>query len=138
MFNSEDRIEFHQIIGLLKNHLHEPRPTQFIFEITQGPEKKEARFFDMAVNVHSTRFKKALKFLIDHNYTFSENDSKVPSAKAGPLRKREAKCDQKIAQSIEKMSRCHYQMEFYESMHQDVRKHIQNKIIEQNSYLRML
>ena len=27
VFNCEDRIEFHQIIGLLKNHLQEPRPT---------------------------------------------------------------------------------------------------------------
>ena len=109
-----------------------------MFEVSQGQEKKEARFFDMAVNVHSSKFKKALKFLYDHNYTFSENESKVQGAKAVALRKREAKCDRKIAESIEKMSRCHYQMEFFDSMQHDVRKHIQNKIIEQNSYLRML
>ena len=64
----------------------------------------------MAVNVHSSKFKKALKFLIDHNYTFSENENKVTGSNAATLRKREVKCDQKIAQSIEKMSRCHYQM----------------------------
>ena len=45
--------------------------------MAQGPEKKEARFFDMAVNVHSAKFKKALKFLYEHNYTFTENENKV-------------------------------------------------------------
>lgn len=90
----------------------------------------------MQVQVYSTRHKKALQFLIDHNYQFEQNT--VSGNKAVALKKREAKSDMKIAQAIEKMRRSHTQMQFYDSMVSDPKKHIQNKIIEQNEYLRML
>ena len=46
------------------------------------------------------------------------------------LKKREIKYDTKIAAAIAKMKRSHSQMSFYNSMNKNVKKHIQNTIVQ--------
>ena len=55
VFGSEERIEFHQIISMLKEHLDDCKPTQLLFEIKRDGNKNEKRFFDMQVQVFSAK-----------------------------------------------------------------------------------
>ena len=132
----------------------------------------------LPVMVHSETFKKALKFLVDHDYSFEDhrdlddnddesvdkNDKDREEDKetlAIQLRKRQAKCDLKIAEAIEKLRRAQYQMDFYEKFSNSstannpnhgqqqqqqqssvesssVQRHLTNTILDQNRYLSML
>jgi len=83
--------------------------------------------------------------LIDHNYEFEttaaasfDNVLKMTkkdedSTLAGQLRKRETKCDLKIAEAIEKLKRTQYHMDFYDSLSgsgtNDVQKTLTSTIV---------
>lgn len=107
--------------------------------------------------VHSETYKKALQFLIEHNYSFdnskdtegevflndlNSNENQSKATMASKLRKRQSKCDLKIAVAIEKLRRSQYQMEFYENLSgsgsNDVQLHLTNTILSQNRYLSMM
>ena len=62
-------------MGFLKHHLIECPPIQVSISVKRGATRQR-KFFTLPVLVHSDTFKKALQFLVDHNYTFesSEND----------------------------------------------------------------
>ena len=56
-------------MGLIKPHLTEVPPVELSIRVKQGADRQR-KFFTMPVVVHSETFKKALQFLIDHNYEF--------------------------------------------------------------------
>lgn len=100
------------------------------------------QFYKLPVSLNSETFKKALGFLMEHNFSFVQDSragqdenqvsskqaaiysetadpkDKQQSSKAAQLRKRQAKSDRKIAEAIEKLKRCSYQMDFYDSLAQ--------------------
>ena len=65
----EEKIKFHQIMGLLKPHLTEVAPIEFTIDVKRGAERKR-KFYSMPVEVQSETYRKALQFLVDHNYQF--------------------------------------------------------------------
>ena len=56
-------------MGFLKPHLRDVPPLELTITVKRGAPRHR-KFFAMPVTVHSDTFKKALQFLIDHNYQF--------------------------------------------------------------------
>ena len=73
IFGTDEEIKFHKILSILKPHLKERPPLELSIEVKRGDPKKR-QFYQMPVTVHSDAFKKALKFLVSHNYEFDQSD----------------------------------------------------------------
>ena len=59
IFGGEEKIKFHQIMGLLKSHLLECPPLEMSINVKQGAPRQR-QFLSLPVIVHSETFKKAL------------------------------------------------------------------------------
>ena len=79
-------------MGFLKHHLIECPPIQVSIEVKRGAPRQR-KFFTLPVLVHSDTFKKALQFLVDHNYTFesSENDMQEMLTEGPAFKKKQNK-----------------------------------------------
>lgn len=64
-----ERIEFHQIISLLKPHLHEPTPIEITLQVDRQVAEA-TRKFSLPITVQSQNLKAKLQFLVDHDYAF--------------------------------------------------------------------
>lgn len=80
IFGGEEKIKFHQIMGLIKPHLTEVPPVELSVVVKSGAERQR-KFYTMPVLVHSETFRKALQFLIDHNYEFEGANENQQSQK---------------------------------------------------------
>lgn len=69
IFGLEEKVKFHELMGLLKPHLSDCKPLELSIEVKRG-EPRRRQFYTMPVTLNSETFKKALEFLVDHNYTF--------------------------------------------------------------------
>ena len=141
-------------MGLLKPHLIECPPLEMSI-VVKKDAPRQRKFMSLPVMVHSETFKKALQFLVNHNYSFDElekdNEADLQKLLNGQdkdeeegketlttkLRKRQAKCDLKIAEAIEKLRRGQYQMDFYDKFSSvdgfqadSVQRHLTNTILE--------
>ena len=58
-------------MGLLKSHLVECPPLELSIVVKRGAPRQR-QFLSLPVMVHSDTFKKALQFLVDHNYSFDD------------------------------------------------------------------
>ena len=134
ILNCGEKIEFHQLITLLNPHLQETEPLTLRAMIETSEPKNEYKIFDLSVQTYPQIYKKALNFLVDHNYQFSSNQDPSSSATdtkaSSTLKKREQKSDAKMAEKIEKIARKHSQLEFYEQMSSNVKRCILNTIVQ--------
>lgn len=68
VFGGEEKIKFHQIMGLLKPHLLETPPLEMSILVKRGAPRSR-QFMSFPVMVYSGTFKKALQFLVDHDHS---------------------------------------------------------------------
>ena len=61
-------------MGLLKSHLTECRPLELIITVKRSAPIQR-QFYTMPVTVNAETFRKALEFLIAHNYSFDGRQS---------------------------------------------------------------
>lgn len=114
IFGAEEKIEFHRLLQFLKPHLLELKPLTITVPIRRDQEVWR-RQYAIPVAVQSKNQKKLLAFLAEHNFDFEtfEDEPTDDSSLTTHLKKRELKCNRKIAASIEQMRRVHHQMEFF-------------------------
>eukprot|EP00347_Sterkiella_histriomuscorum_P018284 403346097 len=149
----DDKVEFHNAIFKLKDHLFEVQPIELNFEIktTRGTPQVVYHFYDMSVfEYHTESQKEQIEFLINCNYDFF-NSNQNPSAdqtsgsstsklalNGNLLKKRELKQNIKISNSIEKLKKAYRHMDFFNKMSGDVKTQLSNVIIEQNKWLKVI
>lgn len=66
------------------------------------------------------------------------NQNQKLALKGNVLKKREGKYNLKISNSLDKVKRTYRHLQFYNRLSQDVKTHLQNVIIEQNRWLRVI
>ena len=69
IFGTDEKIKFHQLMGLLKSHLSDCRPIELSIAVKRNTPRQR-QFYSMPVSVNAETFKKALEFLVSHNYSF--------------------------------------------------------------------
>jgi len=144
----EDKLEFHTLVFKLKEHLHDVLPLELGFEILtkRGAPQSTVHFYDLPAFQYRTQSQKEqLDFLINCNYDFFAANPDAPdksrhrlALNGSLLKKRELKCNLKIQGAIEKMKKNFVHADFFSRMAQDPKAQIQNVIIDQNKWLRVM
>ena len=147
MFQDE-KIEFHTAVFRLRDHLFEPSPIELTFEISPKQLKLNSQptliFYDLPVfEYHTQSQREKIEFLVNCSYDFfnSNSDQHPESSLAingNLLKLREQKYNTKIANAIEKAKRSFRQMDFYGKLTADPKTQIQNVVIEQNKWLKVM
>ena len=74
--SQEEKVKFHQLMALLKPHLRESGPLLLTITVKRGTLEPVRQFYKLPVSLNSETFKKALGFLMEHNFSF-EQDSRA-------------------------------------------------------------
>ena len=137
IFRGQDKIQFHQIMSKLSQHLWEIEPITLEFEIDREEQFKK---YVLPVECFSESQSKFIDFIQKHNYEFtSEEDpnksvrkadenlgiqmmgvrkhqAPCDSIEANTIKKREVKSNAKITESIDKIKQVYRHMTFYNAL----------------------
>jgi hypothetical protein len=123
-------------------------PIELVFEINSkrlgGLSTSTSTFYDLPVFEYYTGSQKEqIDFLVNCQYDFfsssTEHQPESSIAINGNLLKlREQKYNSKIAIAIEKAKRSYKHMDFFKRMAKDPKTQIQNVIVDQNKWLKVL
>lgn len=128
-----EKIQFHQLMEKLKNHLFDVDPITIEFEIGKEAQQEgsvQSKWFQLPVECFSESQQKLVDFIAKYNYEFfdakKEEDEKFmgvvknqllsDSAKGASMKKREMKANEKIQESIDKMKQHYRHKAFFEAI----------------------
>lgn len=128
-----EKIQFHQLMEKLKNHLFDVDPVQIEFEIgREAPEHGavQSKWYQLPVECFSESQQKLVDFISKYNYEFvdakkeederfmgvAKNQLLSDSAKGASMKKREIKANQKIQESVEKIKQNYRHKAFFEAI----------------------
>ena len=109
----------------------------------------DVHHYELPVFEHGGNQREQIEFLVDCDYDFftdihklKEDDNHQATPKLSLngvlLKKREKKYDEKISASIDQMRRSYRHLNFFNKLSIDVKAQVQNVIIEQNKWLRLM
>ena len=153
----EEKLEFHQAVYRLKDHLYDLPPIELTLEVKLDEKQPELTVYELPVFEYGGgNHHEQIEFLINCDYDFFtdksdlQNDqdlyleeslkttNKLSQLNGAILKRREKKYNLKIAESIDTMKRSYRHLHFYQRLAMDPKTQIQNVIIEQNKWLKIM
>ena len=156
----EEKLEFHQAVFRLKDHLYDLPPIELALEVNFGDKLPNFIVYELPVFEYGGgNHREQIEFLINCDYDFftDKNDlqndqdlyledsipdkkstTKLSQLNGAILKRREKKYNLKVAESIDSMKRSYRHLHFYQRLASNPKTQIQNVIIEQNKWLRIM